>query len=349
MDSMPAYYGRMQAVADNHDSLDAFFYEQLEWIDGVLAAMDKPPWGRPLDAGMLFVRLFLEAVGEGGVEEVIDGEKPEQYLTRPWFKKLMHQIGEWYATKYDSAMQVPESRRFRSIVILHDTPFGLSIPMTLKRPGRPGETVQIVFAVDIQPDEHVMDYVIKPPNMTVTAWREKHRTQRRIERIVRTVRKIHNNLYWSERTCPEVDGLQRAVQAHLDQAVDELLDHGRQGVGGALYELHMAVEKALKLVVLQREGKHIGTHDLTVLLRDAARVSNKLQMTKLPEGMPSVKEVNDYRYGTNPRMGVIAAVRVYYRVLAFLLPVTAALKWKVRADNAVFEIRRVPWASSFRG
>lgn len=337
----------MDVSLAQHASLDDLLNSELEWIDDLLAKTEREIAHRPLEAGILFVKHFVQAVREGGNEEAVNGEQPDQWLTKPWFKKLMQTIDAWYRQKYGPAMKGRETPRFRSITVIYQTPFELVIPKTMTRPDKPGESVWLVFPVDIQPEEQVLEYIIDPPNLETMSLREKHRTEYAIGRIARTVRQIHHNLQSAERTYLEIDALLIAVQVHLDKAVNDLLDHQQRAVGSALYEMYMAVEKALKVVRIQVRGIAEHTHDLEKLLLDAKEVRPSL-IAAIPTDMPSEKDANKFRYGKNPHKSVLDCVRLYYRILAFLVPVTDTLERRIRFENAQFKIGRLPWASSVR-
>ena len=95
-------------------------------------------------------------------------------------------------------------------------------------------------------------------------------------------------------------GMSSNIIRHLELAVDDILRNKISGVSMAYWEMQMAMEKILKVYLMQRGEKNPYNHKLKEMVETS---KNKFQMiidTNLFKNVPSDKKAIQYRYGEIP-------------------------------------------------
>jgi len=141
----------------------------------------------------------------------------------------------------------------------------------------------------------------------------------------------------------KADGMISGISSHLHNAAKDILSSEREGVTTAYWELHLAVEKTIKVFLTQHGSQNPHHHKLHNLFNQA-RNEYGLQINndKLNK-MPSSKEAISYRYGEQSGTTNEYAISVYKEVLDIVRDTTQSLKRKYTMANASFLIQRPPW------
>jgi HEPN domain-containing protein len=137
--------------------------------------------------------------------------------------------------------------------------------------------------------------------------------------------------------------ISNTIPAHLDKAARDILSLESGRISTSYWEIHLAIEKALKLIILQNKRDHQKKHDLHKLCRIANNIKGvALDCAELLM-FPSDNEAIKQRYGEGSSFTVQEAVENYISACAVIARLTKALKRRFVLKNARFLIAIPPW------
>src|SRR5207247_658179 len=119
--------------------------------------------------------------------------------------------------------------------------FEIQVPVILRRLQEPGETIWLVFPIDLQPEEDPMSWFVAPPNFTTL---ESALRITSVEQAAKTgglLRRIHSDLMTAKRPDAIAIGLGEKIQSHINSAAKHLTDRRKPMFGLAVWESHQAV------------------------------------------------------------------------------------------------------------
>jgi len=134
-----------------------------------------------------------------------------------------------------------------------------------------------------------------------------------------------------------------SISAHLEKAVQDILSGKKEQLTIAFWELHLAIEKAIKLFLKQNNMECPKTHNL-IRLREIS--STKIDTDELSLSFsicPTEKEAIKYRYGEIQNIYADDAYMLYKEALKIVAFYTKALYRKITMDNARFLLKSPPW------
>src|SRR6266404_1134550 len=123
-------------------------------IDGYLSERRVPIPDRIFQAALLFV--------EHNVQE-IEGDSKDDFFDKIWFQIIFRTIRSWYEERYGAAAKRPDVV-LSGVCEVAGAFFEIRVPVTLVRTEKPGETIWLVFSVDLQPEENPTNWFVVPPN-----------------------------------------------------------------------------------------------------------------------------------------------------------------------------------------
>ncbi len=322
----------MNEETDNPKYLEDVLTGWLEEMDKAQSAVNEPIPHRAIAAACLFVE--HEIVG-------IEGDTKENFMTRPWFKKLYTAVYNWYFQKYGSATKQADDP-FRGVALFSGVPFNLRIPRTLSGVGEPGELDWLQFPVDVQSGENPLLWIQKPPNFKAMSETERTDLCNQVSEVGTCLRTIRIDLNCAKRPDHESDALANKVIPHLQSAADHILRHTSSGLGLAAWDAHQAVESVLKLLSRQQRGDHRKTHATSRLFEDLGKTSAK--EVDLIRELPDAKRIVEMRAGEGNEVGLLEAHGIYMCALRAVWHFAGALnRGKYRVHNASFLLKKAPW------
>ncbi len=309
----------------------------LELIDRDLAAQSEPVHGRPLLASMHFVEHAVVSVEGGTLDD---------YLTQQWFGSIVRQITEWYRERYGvKALEFPETTS-PAVIQIHDTPFEVRIPINPTRPGeRPGTSV-IHFVSHLLDDEDPIMWIESPPNLDSLGDAQIERLRENLVNICTLTRSIHNGLSGATFGRQSNRALASSAPIHLERGVKGILSAKAGERSISVWEFHLAVEKLLKLYLLQRDVSPPNTHDLVKLSGLTEKsgmpfIGDKLKI------LPSHHDAIRNRYGEISAPRLVDLFEEYHTVLEILSKIVAALeRGGLLTDHSKVVIQALPWHPS---
>ena len=300
-------------------------------IDEHLAELRVPIPDRTLQAALLFVKHnILE----------IEGDSKDDFTDKVWFQTIYRTIREWYEKRYGAAAKRPAIFLLGACEVAGAL-FEIRIPVTLVRTEKPGETIWLVFPVDLQPEENSTKWFVVPPNFESLKTEDRVAAIERAERIAHLLRSIHSALMTATRPDQVAVALAEKVLPHLAAAAEHLIRQRVPTTGLSVWESHQAVESALKLFARQVNGTHATHHELVQLFRDIAG-SLPLMDERSVSKMPSQKKAIQARAGEDG-ISVGEAYEIYQISLNLTARLVEAMPGKFKMRNGAFLLKKAPF------
>lgn len=308
--------------------------EQLVIIDEILSKREKPLTLRPLEAAIIFVN---EVIVE------IKGEDKNDFHEKKWFAEIYKWTDEWYQERYGEAIKNSHDNTSKGIAIVYGTPFSLIVPMTLSEPEEPGKTSWLIFPNSIFPEEKILDWLQPKPNLEQLTEQQLATLKEEIEYVGVCLRSIRINIMSAEYVNASLQMLGGSISAHFEKSVQDILSGKREQLTVSFWEMHLAIEKAIKLFLKQNKLACPKTHDL-IRLREIS--NQKIETDELNYSFsicPTEKDSIKYRYGEMQDVSVEKAYILYKEALKIVAFYTKALYRKITMENARFLLQLPPW------
>jgi hypothetical protein len=311
------------------NSLVAFLKEQMPLFDELLSSENVRLSQRPLRAAILFVKYC--------VVEVKGDDDKEHPFGKRWFKTLYEAVAKWYTDRYAAALKTEEDSAV-ALVPIFRTAFRVEVPLALFAP-RENNRVWVTLPNEVLPGEEVLKWIVNPPNLQTLDTKELKDLSDRVTEVATATRSIRINLMTADDPTKDLQPLISSIPLHIEKSVEDILIGDDASIGLAVWEMHLAVEKSLKLLIRQHSGTPSNTHDLIRLSELAMQVSGvTIDSTALVK-LPSHREAIKARYGEGDTMPLQKVIRNYQTVLTITAHVTNALKRQFVFNNAKFQLR----------
>jgi hypothetical protein len=308
--------------------------EQLQVIDEFLALAGMPISDRPLTASLEFVdKCIIDAKG-------ISLEKP---LTQPWFAHLHAFVKRWYMRRYGERNLRGVVRNGLGAVMIFGTPFLVEVPLTLLEAVEPGDRSWLCFPTTIHQGERPLTWVVNPPDFSRMPPHEAEAIEAKVSEVAVMTRLIAVDLLTAERPTDKVGAMLEGIRSHLDAAVGHLCSPQGAARALAIWDLHLAVEKAFKAFLLERTSKANRTHDLVVLHSAACAAGMVPLPPDILPSMPSGREAVRHRYGEDGQPCVRYTFGRYENALQAVAHIVAAHSRRFIFRDSSFLIQVPPW------
>lgn len=311
------------------------FGEILNDIDLMLAEEGVPIQRRVFKAAMRFVRYTI-------LEYRDKTCKP--YYGAVWFKALFNLINQWYHERYG------DLKRFKltysavsaiGVVLIHDTPFEINIPFSISKKLDDGD-IETCFLNSIKDNEDVLKWIKDKPNLEFINKDEIDRLEEDLKHIGLAYRKINRAL-----TSAVLEKKDKkdcfTILKYLQTAAHYIMN---QETSQSYWEVHMAIEKAVKLILKQNNRGCPPTHDLEKLRKLATNIKGVNLENEIFSMFPSDKEAINQRYGDGKAYSMQEAVSNYISACSVISILTGKLK-KNEKFHSEFYILTNPSSSRF--
>lgn len=316
------------------EQMHSIVREQLTVIDDILSKRGTSLIQRPFEAASLFVN---ECIVE------IEGDTKDDYWGKKWFSDIYHWTEEWYRERYGEALKNGGEKNAKGITRVYGTPFALDIPLTLTEPEDLGKTVWLIFPITVMPNETPVNWLQPKPNLKQLSINELEHLTEEINFVASSLRSINVNLMTAEYPTSSLQMLGGGISAHLKKAVQDILSGKPEQISVAFWEIHLAIEKAIKVFLRQKGQNPPNIHDLSRLREMANIVVGSTELDNLFDICPSDKEAIKYRYGESSDISTEKAIQFYFNSLRIIVFYTKELHRKYVMNNARFLIKSPPW------
>jgi HEPN domain-containing protein len=306
---------------------------QLPIFDDILAESQKSLSERPLAAAFYFVDYCIVD---------IKGGSKENFLEKEWFRSIYKLIKQWYDDRYGSARKSIQDSIAHSVLLIHKTPFELNIPLSLAQEWEDDDRRWFCLPISIQENEKVFDWIKNKPNIKTISETGLENLKNTIIDIAVNNRAIHVNLMTASLE-HALHKISNTIPAHLEKAVRDILSLQSGRISTSYWEIHLAIEKTLKLIILQNRRDHQNKHNLDKLCRIADNIKGiSLECDEILK-FPSDNEAIKQRYGEGDSFSLQEAVENYISACAVIASLTKALKRKFIMKDARILIAIPPW------
>lgn len=309
-------------------------YEHLPGLDEILETEKLPVHQRTFRAAYLFVDLAVEA------PEV---EKRELLGSVTYRESIVPIVSDWYWAKYGPLCRDQRGRELSGILSVYAQPLLIRIPQTLSRVEVEGETLWLTLPDSLREDESIrkmtggfIDWAALPPATSEAV-------QAEAAFVVGTSRSINLNLMTKQGLDEETFSMGQTIWPHFEKAVRDVLLQTSEGAAAACWDLHLAVEKAFKVLIRSKQpGAAPFGHDLKALHKEAAHCGAMID-SALVKRLPKEKMAIQYRYA-EARVDTATAISHYKTALELVDQISRGIPRKMKLNNASFLIKMAPWA-----
>ena len=321
----------MEGSTELRKQMDRF----LPQIDALLAEQGSRISSRPFDAACIMVKNFI----------TIEGETKDGFFTKPWFTPIYWSILEWYEDRYGNALALGSQPVGIGVIVVHGTPFEVRIPLILEKLEKPGELVWVTLPNGVLQEENVRDWVTTPPNWSSISSEDLVEVDNRVTSVGRRIRSIHMDLISVEYKSENGYSLAGTIEPLLYAAALKIVSSNYADSQLAFGDIQLAVEKAMKLTLIERGLHPPKTHDLERLSQLLATQGLEINRDAL-NLLPSDEQILELRYGTRCKnLGDV--IMAYETMLDIVSPCTASLERSLVYDNPSFLMRIPLWAQRY--
>jgi len=315
------------------NGIKEFLEYQLPIFDDILAEAQKPLSERPLAAAFYFVDYCIVD---------IKGDSKDNLLEKEWFKSIYKLIKQWYDDRYGSARKSSKDSFALGVALIYKTPFELKIPLSIAQEWEGNDKRWFCLPTSIQENENVFDWIKNKPNLEKMPGSDLENLKNVINGIATNNRAIHVNLMSASLEIA-LHKISNTIPAHLDKSARDILSLESGRISMSYWDIHLAIEKALKLIILQNKRDHQNKHTLKKLCRMANNIKGVTLDCSVISKFPSGNEAIKQRYGEGSSFTIQEAIENYISACAFITSLTKVLKRKFVMNNARFLIAVPPW------
>ncbi len=308
----------------------------LELFDELLAQAGVDPSERPLKTAMLMASYGIARGSEGPSED-------HNYLDDSWYSGLYHETEKWYVHRYGRNVMQPGKSNGTGLVLIHATPYKVSIPLTLSEVEEPGKTAWLSFPDSVRVGENPLKWLVNPPNLDALTEDERSEVLDDVEAVVGWVRSLTIGLMTATYQDESIRQLASSIDGHLSAGVNAIISTKDTNRSLAIWDLHLAAEKALKLFVLQSAKKVPKTHDLSILYKAATDDGLPPIDHDTFAALPSDQDAIRYRYLELPLPSTNTAAKAYRAATQITQHCAVNLKRKLVINKARILIKCPPW------
>ena len=317
---------------DTWDQIASTIAENLQEIDEAFAQTNMP---------LKKQKMMAQDVINKHMLQIVDWE---EFLVSEDYARVMALVDDWYRKRYGSAFET-ERDDFHSLIIIHDKPFPLYVPLTFSISGDEEGTAWVGRPASVQKEENPLKWVMHGPNINTLSHSQRNKLLAQATENSNFIRSINFDLRTlysgSNEACRD---LAEAVLADLQNAAQNLCKRQNGALRNAGWELCQAVEKVLKIYIHRHGNTPAKHHKLFDLAQDAENLGtlkiNKLALKYIPSGSLAA----NLRYGGEYK--IENGLKAYHSALKIIKEIALAVQ--IKTDYNIREARfliKSPWIS----
>lgn len=309
-----------------------FIQSQLEVLDAKLSQLNEPIHGRPMLAAMLFVEECIVSING---EEVGD-----DFPLKDYFGDILAITTQWYRIRYGKELLKTPPDTIRGVVSAFGTPLSLQIPRIPKFDTPNPAMMRIVFADGVLDEENPMEWLTPAPDFGDSNSMATNVLREDVTRISSALRQIYRRILAADFTSPEEQSLASSVEGHLEKSATDIESRRH---GSAVWEIHLCVEKILKVYLRQAGANVPRSHNIARLITEAEQKGlpscGHLNLQQLPPDGDAIR----HRYEEIPSPTLEEIMKIYDVAIHVTAHIAGALKQSSFAVNKEFYIQALPW------
>ncbi len=267
------------------------------------------------------------------ISEITNSSKDEQ-MKPPWFGHWYKNAYHWYEENYGEALKKKGINTIKTFTIIDRIPYCVDIP-NKKSEKQNNEESWLIIPNNVHDDEPVMSWIINKPTRTVI---DKNDIENDIIKKTNLLRNIWVNLLITGFEEEKNDLYIKSIFDHITIFSDDIINNFHRGLTNSIWELNLAVEKAIKINLISKKAKFDYTHDVNKLYKIFLEMNkgvNDITITFLPSGKDAVK----YRYAELIEKDLFNINLMYFESLEIINIALENIDKKIKAKNPKFLIR----------
>ena len=307
--------------------------ESLPIIDNFLSNQNEALNIRPLSATVLFEKYFIVGIEDENKDHSYD------FYDSPLFSAFLNYITEWYRKRYGDAFE-KNKLRLNGLVFIHNHPFEIQFPYSMTIDEGDEETISLIMLSEFRAEEDWKEYIVSNPNLDLLDTSTLRIIEREVMDAVELSRHILHNFCFVDTDSNELKAMAVSIPSHINNAVFHVVSASCLEFNFALWEFHLALEKSLKILVMQNIGSFPQSHDL-VKLFSLTEFSSNTTLNNLISSFPNHKRVINLRYSESDFQDIHEIREIYLNALKILYDVSNLIKKKFTMHEATIYIKRL--------
>lgn len=324
-------------MASGNPKLRKALAPMLESIDTVLSERGMELQSRPFEAASTLVRHSL-------IEVKGDDDK-DDFAGKPWFAAIYAEIYGWYKNKYGALMKV-QPDKILGLVAHNGMPHIIHLPITISQLQDDG-LLKLTFPTEVCSSEDPMSWV-KPRIRKNSIAGSRVKLHSRVQKTCSMLRQIGINTGSAGGKESKVPLMARSILEHLGLAATTVDSRHKERNSLAIWELHMACEKALKSLLSQREIQFPKMHNLAKLNKLLNDPVLEQRARRMIDRLPNDNAAIDHRYLDAPQVTINVFYVYYFISLQLCVLYTSHLRQAIKIGGASIFLRRPPWLSQLQ-
>lgn len=324
----------MSQDKNTNQELRESIYDVMPLIDDLLAESGIAIHKRFMRAGELFVHHFVRKSTFDSKEELLNSEA-YSVVFLPIFN-------DWYWDKYGELAKGPERDVYCGLVLAYNTPVKILIPATITRVVEPGKLAEITFPDSLEDYESIEDMLQTKFALEKMSESESSEFKIHAAKVVSLIRSINIDLNMASNLPPAAEKLSKGIWSHMEKAANDILTLTPERASIACWDIHLAVEKTLKVLISEKTRKLEHGHNLKVLAEKLAGSEPEIN-EHMFKNLPSDKEAIKLRYAELIK-SIPDAVSYYHATLEIISIIASKLEHKYGIKNASITLKPSPWA-----
>lgn len=308
--------------------------EHMPFIDELLQQSNIPIFDRFMRAATVFVDV---AIIDSSFES-----KEELLKSKAFFEGIIPLVNDWYWDRYGELAKNPIEKSYSGIITPYGQPVLVKIPATTSRVEVPNETAWLSFPDCLQEAESMGDMIQTQIGLNKLPKAEMDKLSFEFCEVVSLTRSINLNTMATTGLDRETANMAQGIWSHFEKSISDILSFKNQQASIGCWELHLAIEKTLKVYLKQVSGNRPFEHCLKKISKRVKEHDPDLDLS-IVQSLPSDNDAIKLRYSelvTN----VSDVVDYYKKALILVSQVTSRYSRKYRFNNASFLIKMAPWA-----
>lgn len=226
------------------------------------------------------------------------------------------------------------------------TPYGhpvlVKIPATTTRVEVPNQTAWLTFPDCLSENESIEGMAQTKIDLDKLPAEEVDRLSTEFNEVVSMTRKINLNLKSVYSVDKEAANMAGGIWGHIEKSIIDILSLKDSQASIGCWELHLAIEKTLKVYLKKVCNSWVFGHDLKKLGRKINDYDASLDFSVI-QSFPIDEDAIKLRYSELVK-NVSEVVEYYKKALLLIERVTNNYEKKYSINNASFLLKMAPWA-----
>lgn len=303
-------------------------------IDEILAKQNIPIHKRFFVAGKLFVET---AVLDSTFKSNNDLLESEVYR-----ESILPLFNDWYFEKYGDLAKGYGNDVYVGIVLAYGQPVELKIPATTTEVVEEDKLARMTFPDHLQESEKIEELI--QPKFDLGKMEEESVKELRdqVTKVVALTRTINLDLNMASNLSQPAFDMAQGIWSHFEKGISDILTLKSELACIACWEIHLAIEKSLKVLIHSKSGKSKHGHKLDELIIFLNKYESGIDSSRLSK-LPSDKDAIKLRYAEMIKQP-IEAFNYYLVALEFVGDIVSRLEHKIGIKNASLTLKMAPWA-----